>query len=104
MASETFLTIVYRLYLFTVDIGVFLVDTKYAKLIELLNVDLEKVSCWLNANVLAVNVEDTLCGVSPSQAARLSIEIQKNAVECFTRTKFLGVVTDNKLKWNDHIT
>ena len=75
MASETFLTIVYRLYLFTVDIGVFLVDTKYAKLIELLNVDLEKVSCWLNANVLAVNVEDTLCGVSPSQAARLSIEI-----------------------------
>ena len=30
--------------------------------------------------------------------------MQRNVVECVTRTKFLGVIIDNKLKWNDHIT
>ena len=30
--------------------------------------------------------------------------MQRNVVECVTKTKFLGVIIDNKLKWNDHIT
>ena len=34
----------------------------------------------------------------------LSYIMQRNEVECVTRTKFLGVIIDNKLKWNDHIT
>ena len=53
---------------FADDTSVFLVGTEYTKLIELLNVELERVSCWLNANGLAVNEKrDTLYGVSPSQ-------------------------------------
>ena len=44
-ASEIFFII-----LFTDDTSVFLAGTEYAKLIELLNVELERVSCWLNAN------------------------------------------------------
>ena len=42
--------------LFADDTTVFLVGTEYAKLIELVNVKLERVLCWLNANGLAVNV------------------------------------------------
>ena len=34
----------------------------------------------------------------------MQISMQRNVVECVTRTKFLGVIIDNKLKWNDHIT
>ena len=30
--------------------------------------------------------------------------MQRNVVECVTKTKFLGVIIDNKLKWNNHIT
>ena len=30
--------------------------------------------------------------------------MQRNVVECVTKTKFLGVIIDNKLEWNDHIT
>ena len=55
--------------LFADDTSVFIVGTEYTKLIELLNVELERVTCWLNANGLAVNVKKTHYnyGVSPSQ-------------------------------------
>ena len=53
--------------LFAGNTSVFLVVTEYAKLIELLNVDLERVSCWLNANGLAVHYVNSHCyGVLPN--------------------------------------
>ena len=69
--------------------------------------ELERVSCWLNANGLAVNVQKTHYMVfhrAKIKAVGLPIVMQRNVVECVTRTKFLGVIIDNKLKWNDHIT
>ena len=36
------------------------------------------------------------------KAVGLPVIMQRNVVECVTRTKFLGVIIDNKLKWNDH--
>ena len=38
------------------------------------------------------------------KAAGLPVVMQRNVVQCVTKTKFLGVIIDNKLKWNDHIT
>ena len=52
---------------FADDTSVFIVGTEYTKLIELLNVELERVTCWLNANGFAVCKKDTLYDVSPSQ-------------------------------------
>ena len=37
------------------------------------------------------------------KAVALPVVMQRNVVECVARTKFLGVIIDNKLKWNDHI-
>ena len=68
---------------------------------------LERVTCWLNANGLAVNVKKTHYMVfhrAKIKAAGLPVVMQRNVVECVTKTKFLGVIIDNKLKWNDHIT
>ena len=101
-ASEIFFTI-----LFADDTSVFIVGTEYTKLIEILNVELERVSCWLNANGLAVNVKKTHYMVfhrAKIKAVALPVEMQRNVVECVTRIKFLGVIIDTKLKWNDHIT
>ena len=101
-ASEMLFTI-----LFADDTSVFIVGTEYTKLIELLNVELERVTCWLNANGLAVNVKKTHYMVfhrAKIKAAGLPVVMQRNVVECVTKTKFLGVIIDNKLKWNDHIT
>ena len=41
---------------FADDTSVFIVGTANTKLIELLSMELERVSCWLNANGLEVNV------------------------------------------------
>ena len=101
-ASEIFFTI-----RFADDTSVFLVGTEYTKLIELLNAKFERVSCWLNANGLAVNVKKTHYMVfrrARIKAVGLPVVMQRNVIECVTRTKFLGVMIDNKLKRNDHIT
>ena len=30
--------------------------------------------------------------------------MQNKSINCVTSTKFLGIIIDNKLKWNQHIT
>ena len=67
----------------------------------------QRVSCWLNANGLAVNIKKTHYMVfhrAKIKAVELPVVMQKNVVECVTRTNLLGVIIDNKLKWNDHKT
>ena len=86
---------------FADDTSVFIVGTEYTKLIELLNMELEGVSCWLNANGLAVNVKKThymVFHLAKIKAVALPVVMQRNVVECVARTKFLGVIIDNKLK------
>ena len=95
-ASEILLTI-----LFADDTSVFLVGTEYTKLIELLNVELERVSCWLNVHGLAVNVKKTHYMVFHRARIKdvgLPVVMQRNVIEFVRRTKFLIVIIDNKLK------
>ena len=55
-------------YIFADDTSVFLIGKEYTQLIVSLNKELKKVSHWLNANGLTINVKkDSLYGVSPSQ-------------------------------------
>ena len=85
-ASEILFTI-----LFADDTSVFIVGTEYTKLIEILNVELERITCWLNANGLAVNVKKTHYMVfhrAKIKAAGLPVVMQRNVVECVTKTKF----------------
>ena len=34
----------------------------------------------------------------------IEVVMQNKSINCVTSTKFLGVIIDNKLKWNKHIT
>ena len=55
--------------------------------------------CWLNANGLAVNVKKTHYMVfhgAKIEAVGQPVVMHRNAIECVTRTKFLGVIIDNK--------
>ena len=45
--------------LFADDTSVFLEGTEYSKLIKTLNIELENVTKWLNANRLTVNMKKT---------------------------------------------
>ena len=35
---------------------------------------------------------------------RTDVIMQNTSIRCVKSTKFLGVIIDNKLRWNDHIT
>ena len=71
-----------------------------------LNIELEKVSCWLAANKLSLNVKKSNFlhfhyGKSPKTA--LSIKINEIPVEEKEYTKYLGTFIDNKLSWKVQI-
>ena len=92
--------------LFADDTSVFLIGKEYTQLIKSLNEELKKVSRWLNANGLTINLKKTHYMVfhrARIKAKDLNVEMQGNNIDCVTTTKYLGVIIDNKLKWTSHI-
>ena len=93
--------------LYADDTSVLLNGKDYAHLIGLLNTELEKVSIWLKANKLSLNVKKTYYVVFH----RSRIKTDAHAVitmdkVCLQRTdsfKYLGVIIDHKLNWTQHI-
>ena len=84
----------------------FLICKEYTQLIISLNEELKKVSRWLNANGLTINLKKTHYMVfhrARIKAKDLNVEMQGNNIDCVTTTKYLGVIIDNKLKWTSHI-
>ena len=75
---------------------------------HILNSELEKVSNWLMANRLTVNIKKTnyvIFKVRQKQLPSVLFNI-KNDNETFERkihTKFLGVYVDENLNWKDHV-
>ena len=101
-ASKLFFTI-----LFADDTSVFLEGKEYTKLIEILNEELNKITIWLNANKLMINVKKTHYMVfhrAKIKTLGTDVIMQNTSIQCVKSTKFLGVIIDNKLRWNDHIT
>ena len=92
--------------LFADDTSVFLEGTEYLKLIETVNYELSKVTIWLNANKLTININKThymLFHRSKIKHTRYDILMPGKTLQYVPTTTFLGVISDNKLKWNDHI-
>ena len=93
--------------LFADDTSVFLEGNIYTKIIASLNAELLNVTTWLNANKLKINVKKTHYMVFHKAKVKTSghdLIMQGNPIQCVTSTKFLGIIIDNKLKWNEHIT
>ena len=92
--------------LFADDTSVFLIGKEYTQLIISLNEELKKVSRWLNANGLTINLKKTHYMVfhrARIKAKDLNVEMQGNNIDCVTTTKYLRVIIYNKLKWTSHI-
>ena len=79
----------------------------YAHLIGLLNTELEKVSIWLKANKLSLNVKKTYYVVFQRSRiktdAHAVITIDKVCLQRTDSFKYLGVIIDHKLNWTQHI-
>ena len=73
--------------LFVDDTNLFFSDKNIEYLEQTINTELDRITLWLKAN-------------------KLSLNIKKNTIYDYEtiKSKFLGVIIDNKLSWKDHIT
>ena len=92
--------------LFADDTSVFLIGKEYTQLIISLHEELQKVSRWVNANGLTINLKKThymMFHRARIKAKDLNVEMQGNNIDCVTTTNYLGVIIDNRMKWISHI-
>jgi ribonuclease P/MRP protein subunit RPP40 len=70
-----------------------------------INIELPKLSSWLKANRLSLNISKThamIFGPRNDSTLTTSIKIDGITLNTVSKTKFLGVILDNKLSWKDH--
>ena len=84
------------------------VITDMQKLINVLNVELDKVSIWLKANRLSLNLKKCAFMAFSKSKKKLNlrncqVKINNEPIQRVTNTKFLGVYIDECLSWNIHI-
>ena len=96
-----------KFFLFADDITVFYSDNpSNTKTSDILNTELEKVSFWLAANKLSLNVKKSNFlhfHHGKSNKTTLNIKINNILVEEKQSAKYLGIFIDNKLTWKSQI-
>ena len=73
---------------------------------DYINSELCKISTWLDANKLSLNVQKTKFMIfhQPQKIFRTpKIMIKNVEIECVNTFNFLGIVLDTQLNWNSHI-
>jgi hypothetical protein len=94
--------------IFADDTNLFFKHKNLSTLYNIINVELNKISDWFKLNKLSLNVKKTSyilfqSGNKKINNAGLTISIDGITIEQADNTKFLGVIINSKLNWNDHI-
>ena len=100
-------SMILKFYLFADDTTVFYSSKTNPETESILNRELSKVSDWLAANKLSLNVSKSNFlhfHFGNTTKETVKIEINNTAVEETDSTKYLGVYIDNKLNWKKHIS
>ena len=93
--------------LFADDTTVLIEGTNINTMIATLNYELAKLTEWLNANKLSINVSKSHYMVFHRSRRKINkgnIILYTTIISQVTFTKFLGVILDDKLKWTHHIS
>ena len=90
------------------DTILFYAASKVNALQERLNEELKVIDCWLPQNNLFLNVYKTeamVFGTSPclSNMHSFTIRVNGTSIKRVSQFKYLGVVFDERLSWNDHV-
>ena len=94
--------------LFADDTTLIFHNTNYESLYRAANRELNYISNWFSANKLSLNVEKTQfihfnwSHNNPSEPSNLMIN--DNYIHNVNYAKFLGVLVDKNMKWNEHIS
>ena len=93
--------------LYADDTCVLLNGKNYLNLVKLLNSELDKLSIWLNANKLSLNVKKSYYMVFHRAKLKLDkravIKVNGVSLQSTNSFKYLGVIIDHKLNWTQHI-
>ena len=92
--------------LFADDSNLFISDKNLNHVQQMINDELKDIGIWLRANKLSLNINRThymLFSNKNVVQPNITIQIDKQPITCVTKTKFLGVIIDNKLSRKKHI-
>ena len=94
--------------LFADETNVFLSGKNVDELIKIMTIELTKIVDWLDCNKLSLNVSKTHFILFRSQGMRKplfceNLEIRGGCIQQDRKTKFRGVIVDEKFTWADHI-
>ena len=97
-----------KFILFADDTNVLFSNADFNVLQDILNSELEKVSNWLMANKLTVNIKKTNYIIFKVRQKQLpsvpfNIRINNETIERKSHTKFLGVHVDENLNWKEPV-
>ena len=94
-------------FLFADDTNLFISGKNSHRLYEAAKSDLNAISEWLQVNRLSLNVKKThyrLFSSTKIMSTNAELKIEGEAISEVTKTKFLGVIIDNRLNWQHHIS
>ena len=92
--------------LFADDSNLFFSCTDPSIMEQNINIELENISTWLKVNKLSLNIGKSPYMIFDKQKHRsiqLEIKIENQEIEHTCKTKFLGVIIDQKLIWKPHV-
>ena len=89
--------------LFSDDTNILFSHTCLKQLNEVIQIEMNKITDWLNANKLSINTEKTKFILFRSKNKKLKddikISINKESIKQVKNTTFLGIVIDECLTW-----
>ena len=98
---------VLELILFADDTNIFYSHTDASYLMEVVNLELEKITCWFYTNKLSINVKKSNFIIfrprQNRQTLDLAFNISNYSIDRVKEVTFLGVILDEHLTWKSHI-
>ena len=93
--------------LFADDTSIVYSHTCPKKLNEIVQTEINKMTDWLNANMLSINTEKTKFILFRTKNKKpkdtINISINNNNIKQVKNTTFLGIVIDEFLTWCNHV-
>ena len=94
---------VLELILFADDTNIFYSHTDASYLMEIVNLELEKITCWFYTNKLSINVKKSNFIIFRPRQNRQTLDLAFNISDRVKEATFLGVILDEHLTWKSHI-
>ena len=95
-----------KFYLFADDTNIFYQNPNLEDLENVVNKELKKLSLWLNANRLALNISKTnfvIFAAKNKPLKNVTVLINKKAIQQNEYVKYLGILIDSQLTFKHHI-